>query len=326
MSPASRVQAVIAGRAFGCGTATPSLTWFVEGSEKVAEWRVQTSTDEAFVSLLSDTAAPATGPWVPWPGRPLTSRERVHWRMQVRSSSRWSEWCPGVVEAGLLERTDWQAVPIGPADDPGIDAEAPSPLLRTTFRLAGPPRSARLYVTALGLVEASVNGRLVTDDVFAPGWSSYATRLAYDTYDVTALLQPGDNELAGLLGDGWYRGGLGWGKSRHRRHYRDRVALLAQLEVTLEDGARLVVATGPDGWTSSTEAVRSADIYDGCRIDLTAPAVDGQVVVVEPDLASRLFVREGPPVRRTEVRPSVASWGDPVVHDFGQNLSGWVRL
>jgi alpha-L-rhamnosidase len=309
------------------------LLWSVDGSEHVEHYRVQTATDEGFATLLSDTGpVSATGPWVPWPGTPLTSRERVYWRMQVCSESGWSEWCPGVVEAGLLEPTDWQAVPIGPAEDPGIDAEAPSPLLRTTFELAGPARAGRLYVTALGLVEASVNGRPVSDDVFAPGWSSYATRLAYDTYDVTGLLHPGDNELAGLLGDGWYRGGLGWGERRHRRHYGDRVALLAQLEVTLEDGARLVVATGPDGWTASTGAVRSADIYDGCAIDLTLPAVGGQaagegeVVVVEPKLSSRLFVREGPPVRRTEVRPSLTSWGDPEVHDFGQNLAGWVRL
>jgi alpha-L-rhamnosidase len=131
-----------------------------------------------------------------------------------------------------------------------------------------------------------------------------------------------------LLGDGWYRGGLGWGRLRRRRHYGDRVALLAQLEVTLEDSQRVVIATGTSGWTASTGAVRSADIYDGCHLDLgaTAAPVAGPVVVVEPDLPHRLFVREGPPVRRTEVLPSLASWGSPAVHDFGQNLAGWVRL
>ena len=211
----------------------------------------------------------------------------------------------------------WVAAPISPAED-----SLASPRIATTFSLASPPVSATLHVTALGVVDATVNGTPVSDDVLAPGWSAYQHRLAYDSYDVTALLREGDNELAGLLGDGWYRGNLLWGERRHRCHYGDRLALLAQLEVSCADGTDVVVATGPDGWTSTTGAVRSSDLYDGCVTDLTAAEVTGGVTVV--DLVPELFVRQGPPVRRTEVLASKESWDG--IHDFGQNLAGWVRL
>ena len=42
-----------------------------------------------------------------------------------------------------------------------------------------------------------------------------------------------------VLGNGWYRGELGWeGK---RNHYGERLGLLCQLEVTYRDGRREVV-------------------------------------------------------------------------------------
>ena len=53
----------------------------------------------------------------------------------------------------------------------------PAPLLRKEFRLDGPVASARLYVTAHGLYRASINGQPVSDDAFAPGWTTYRHRL-----------------------------------------------------------------------------------------------------------------------------------------------------
>jgi hypothetical protein len=64
----------------------------------------------------------------------------------------------------------------------------------------------------------------------APGWTSYHHRLRYQTYDVTPLLREGENKLEVLLGNGWFRGHLAGGG--RRALYGDRLALLAQLEVT----------------------------------------------------------------------------------------------
>ena len=69
----------------------------------------------------------------------------------------------------------------------------------------------------------------------APGWTSYHHRLRYQTFDVTGLLREGRNAIGAMLGDGWFRGRLGFGGGR-RNIYGDRLALLAQLEIEYADG------------------------------------------------------------------------------------------
>jgi alpha-L-rhamnosidase len=110
-----------------------------------------------------------------------------------------------------------------------------SPLLRREFVVRPGLRRARLYVTALGAYEAQLNGVTVGDHVMAPGWTSYNYRLRYQTFDVTGLLAEGRNALVAILGDGWYRGRLGYHGGR-RNIYGDRLAPLAQLEIEYADG------------------------------------------------------------------------------------------
>lgn len=86
----------------------------------------------------------------------------------------------------------------------------PVPFVRREFDVHPGMSRARLYVTALGVYEAQINGQVVGDQVLAPGWSSYLSRLLYQTFDVTNLLRQGRNALGAILGDGWYRGRLGW--------------------------------------------------------------------------------------------------------------------
>ncbi len=190
--------------------------------------------------------------------------------------------------------------------------------------------SARLSITAHGLYVATLNGSRVGDQQLTPGWTSYQHRLRYQTYDVTALLRPGRNVLEVLLGNGWYRGRLG--VHGQGALYGDRLALLAQLEVTDADGRRHVFAT--DGsWTARDSAVLADDLYDGQRTDLRRATGDDEpggdpVELLDTDLG-RLVAPDGPPVRITEVLPAVTVSRSPagrLLVDFGQNLVGWVRL
>ena len=161
--------------------------------------------------------------------------------------------------------------------------------------MPGAVARARLYATAHGVYTATLNGRRVGDHVLAPGWTSYHHRLRYQTYDVTDLVREGDNELEVLLGNGWFRGRLGWGN--RRAVYGDRLALLAQLEVTTADGAVHVLATD-ETWTARESGVLADDLYDGQRTDLRPRRGDRSdpVEVIEADLR-RLVAPDGPPVR-----------------------------
>ena len=61
------------------------------------------------------------------------------------------------------------------------------PVFEKRFPL-GKINSAKLYVTALGVYEAVLNGKRISDFVLAPGWTSYDHRLQYQEYDVTDML------------------------------------------------------------------------------------------------------------------------------------------
>src|SRR5689334_17805846 len=128
----------------------------------------------------------------------------------------------------------WTATMISPDED-----FAGAPLLRGEVRLDaghGPVSKATLYATARGVFTASINGAPVADDVLSPGWSSYEWRLRYREYDVTDLVRAGQDDAVVLglaLGNGWFRGRLGWGGGR--AYYGSELAGLAQLEIVFED-------------------------------------------------------------------------------------------
>ena len=270
-----------------------------------------------------------------WPGAPLTSRQVAYWRVRVRTDQGWTAWSEAArVEAALLADGDWTARPVFLPSDRGRDGVGPAPLLRREFELPAEPVSARLYVTALGVHRTSVNGRPVGDELLEPGWTSYRDRLLYATHDVTALLRAGRNVLAGSVGDGWFRGNLGW--DRLRDFYGDASALLAQLEVTCADGSTVTVGTD-EQWRGGYGAVRAADLYDGCDVDLreepagwAEPGFDdaGWEPVGTLPLPAGLGQRALPPVRvLQEIEPQVGELPDGTLAvDAGQNLTGWLRL
>ncbi|MCW2810337.1 MAG: ramA [Friedmanniella sp.] len=228
---------------------------------------------------------------------------------------------------------DWSAVLIAPDHD-----FAGAPLLRRQFDLDeghGDVVKAMLHATAHGVFEAYLNGAPVSDDVLSPGWSSYEWRLRYRSYDVTALVEP-TSVLGFGLGNGWYRGRLGW--TGAGSFYGSELGVLAQLEIEFADGHVQRVLTD-DSWRAGPSAVLANDLYDGETIDarlrsqdwLGAGFDDSDWVGVHPlerDLAT-VTPYVGPPVRRRAEIAPVAIWTSPsgrTLVDFGQNLVGWVRL
>jgi alpha-L-rhamnosidase len=311
----------------GLGTATPRLSWIVaEADPAFVQEAYEVELTRAGGEPEVVQVAGRDQVLVPWPAAPLTSRESVRVRVRVSGAGMRSAWSdPATVEAGLLRTEDWTARFISPRELGRLGG--PAPVLQSAFDLPGGVVWARLYATAHGLYEATLNGRRVGDQVLAPGWTSYSHRLRYQTYDVTDLVREGGNDLEVLLGNGWYRGRLGF---RGRRGlYGDRLALLAQLEVTTADGAVHVLSTDT-GWTARESGVLADDLYDGQRTDLrpSSGARSDTVEVVDGDLG-RLVAPDGPPVRVTQTLPATAVFSSPsgaTLVDFGQNLVGWVRL
>ena len=147
------------------------------------------------------------------------------------------------VEAGLLSAADWSASAITPRTT--RDARRRRRLRCFGASSTSPRSIGRLYVTSLGLHRLAVNGRDAATTSRRAG-RPYRHRLTVETYDVTRLLKPGANVLSAVLGDGWYRGRLGWGGLR--AVYGGDVALIAQLEIDPGTERRCVSSRTRPGW------------------------------------------------------------------------------
>ncbi|MBQ6545466.1 MAG: alpha-L-rhamnosidase N-terminal domain-containing protein, partial [Lachnospiraceae bacterium] len=68
------------------------------------------------------------------------------------------------------------------------------PVFRRSFGACGQVVRAYISMTALGIYEAYLNEKRVSDYVLAPGWTSYDHRLQVQEYDVTDLISK-ENDL-----------------------------------------------------------------------------------------------------------------------------------
>ena len=333
----------------GLGERQPRLSWIMESGErgqKQTAYRVQAAS-----SLVGLSTSPADlwdsgqvvsnrSVQIDYQGATLASRQRALWKVTVWDrDGQLVESEPAWFELGLLERADWQAEWIGSQLTGGAFAYVPVPYLRRSFQLGGTVTRARLYISALGLYEASINGQPVGADRLAPGWTDYRKRVNYHTYDVTGLLAPGENVLGALLGDGWYCGHVGW---RERQVYGDRPRLLAQLDATLANGETVTIAS--DGtWLWTTGPILSADLQMGesydARLELPGwnkpgyAATGWRPVVTFDDPGIAIEANRGPAVRtQEELKPVAAPYptsqnlGAPWIFDLGQNMAGHIRL
>jgi alpha-L-rhamnosidase len=277
---------------------------------------------------------------VAYAGPELTSGQRISWQVRVwdgkDQASAWSEL--GFWQMGLLADEDWTAQWISlPPGRPGID-QNPSPFLRRVFTVAKPLARATVYATAWGVYALHLNEQKVGDAHFAPGWTDYAQRLQYQTYDVTALLRDGENAVGAALGDGWYAGYIGWGNKR--AYYGSRLQLLAQIVLEYADGSRETLGTDRQ-WRGATGPILASDMLMGetydARLAMPGWAAIGfdddgwKPVTVEAahDPAVRRVAQGDPPVRVTEeITPVALTQPAPGTYlfDLGQNMVGWVRL
>ncbi len=323
-------------RALGIGESRPRVSWRTTAP---AGW-----TQAAYELRVDDhTYEPVSSPdsvLVPWPAAELRSRQHASVCVRVAGADgSVSPWSPVAdVETGLLRPEDWAARPVGAPwpEDADSDDRVP-PLVRRDFTVRDGLARARLYATAHGLYEVEIDGQRVGDDTMSPGWTSYQHRLRYYTYDVTPLLRLGDNTIGAWLGDGWYRGRMGW-KGGFRNLFGSDLSLIAQLELTYADGSVDVVATDAS-WRAATGPIVRTGNYDGELYDArlerpgwSSPGFDDTgwepVAVGERDPAT-LVAPQGPPVRCTEEVAPVAVLRTPsgaTVLDLGQNLVGRMRI
>lgn len=274
---------------------------------------------------------------VEYQGAELESAQRLYWQVRIwdnqNKATKWSE--PAFWETGLLSPAQWSASWITMENEKEMEGSKPCHYLRKEFPTTKKIKSARIYVSALGLYELYLNGEKVGDELFTPGWTSYNKRIQYQTYDVTNKLKE-RNSLGAILGDGWYRGNIGF--RNQRNYYGDKLALIAQLRITYTDGTNETIGTD-ESWKATTGPLIFSDIYNGetydARLEMpgwTTASFDdsnwGKVTKLDHP-KNILIAPQGVPVRAVEEIEPIEIITTPqgeTVFDMGQNMVGWVRL
>lgn len=325
----------------GLEVVRPRLSWKLSGDQRgVMQAAYQIRLTDRRGDLLWDSGMvrSAESVHVEYGGPELLAKQRYTWRVRVwDSAGRASEWSEAAWwEMGLLCASNWQARWIEPDWEEDPAAFNPSPYLRATFTLREQPVAARVYITAHGLYEASLNGQRVGDAYFTPGYTSYHHRLQYQTYDVGALLRCGENAIGVVLGDGWYRGSISAASARN--FYGQRLGLLLQLVVSYADGSEQVLISD-ENWLATTGPILKSDLKEGevydARLEMPGWGQSGfdasgwrGVRVADYDLANLVTAPE-PLVRRKErfvPRAILTTPAGETVVDMGQNFSGVVQL
>ena len=273
----------------------------------------------------------------------LRSRQHIWWRIRLWDehdlAGEWSE--EAEFEMGLLEADDFHAKWINPELECDTKVHKPASILRKKFHIQekkGNPSGiiqARLYITCHGLYEAWLNGKRVGNFVLTPGSYTYDKRLAYQTYDVTAILNEGENEIQVILGDGWYRSCSGVDGDRNL--YGEDVALYCQLEV---DGKPVCVSD--ETWQAAQDGpirendMQQGEVYDA-RLEKNFPGIYGESsgndtvwhgVKTEDFGTENLVCSNCVPVvekERFEGKLFETPNGETVI-DYDQNLAGYVEF
>ncbi|OBT52801.1 hypothetical protein VE04_06928 [Pseudogymnoascus sp. 24MN13] len=337
---------------FGIGNSRPRLSWSFFYPADADLKSVGSWTQRAYdIEIKAEDAAgsgthhieSSESALVPWPGADLISKEAVIIRVRGYGQEKdditqWSSWASA--EAGLFERERWSALPIASSKKFEAEDVTLRPLRfrkEFTVPLERDILKARLYITAFGVYEAHINGSRVGDHVLAPGWTSYHHRLAYQIFDVTALVKKGQNSIGADVGEGWYGGLIGI-RGGQRFNYGKELALLAQLEITLDNGEVMVKHTD-HSWQCHTSAITNSEIYNGETYDMREeqygwemPGFDSTAwasVKELPFTSASMIASDMAPTRVTEEVKPVSITITPsgkTIFDFGQNVVGFVRI
>ena len=308
----------------GIDTDRPRLFWNCQGGVTQTGYQIIAADDSG--AILWDSGKVESGSMrVQWGGAPVPPRTAVTWRVQLwDEDGKAGDWSKARFETGLPKGEPWAAKWISGDYTPRRKNRYPVDCFRKRFSVSG-VKKARLYITACGLYEARLNGTRVGDFALTPGHTDYRKRVQYQTYDVTGLLKEGENDFTVQLADGWYRGSCGaWGL---RNQYGTQTKLLAQLEVTGQDG--VVTSVYSDGtWQWSNDgSIRFADNQDGEAADARlSPSYGGKARVAEhsviPSASNNVPVTEHETFKPT----LITTPGGKTVLDFGQNIAGYVSF
>lgn len=328
----------------GIDVATPRFTWEISaghnGKQTACRLKVATSPQQlkrGKADVWKSRRVNTDIPRMVYQGPALQAHTRYYWQVEVWSNSRKLTSEIASFETAKLSITDWHdAKWISDTFDKEFRK---APLLRKSISLEEKNiKNARLYVSGVGYYEFFINGAHVSDRKLEPGYTHFDKRVLYSTYDVTSMLQHGENVLAAELGNGWLniQSLSVWEFEKAR--WRMRPRMIAELRITYNDGTVQTIPTDRT-WKTNSGACSFNNLYSGEVYDArlvhkgwTIPGFDDKkwMPAIEVEAPAKILTsQQMPPIRVVrEVKPvSMRKIDDyTYIYDMGENMTGVCRL
>jgi len=327
----------------GIDASCPRLSWKLGGFVGQEAYRIEVATSlkalEKEKDLVWDSGRVDSDQsvLVPYAGAELQGETDYWWRVKVwtdKGESRWSEaamWSTGLAQA------DWQGSWIGINEREKLrkdENRLSARYLRKEFRVRRKVAQAKLYVCGLGAARTTINGVPVSEETFSHPPTLFKRTIYYRTYDVTDLLQKGDNAIAVVLGCGRYQG-LGVKTLRGVSDPR----LLLNLKIRYADGREETIFTDGSWMGTSAGPIIADNEFDGEEYDasihlgmwelpgFTCNSIWKQVDSMKQKGHLLAMPMEDMAVQDIVVPVSVRKVGqDRYIADMGQNMVGYVKI
>ncbi len=290
--------------------------------------------------------------YIPYAGKELKSCDKAYWKVITTVTAKGGKKAKLASEVksfeiSLLNQEDWQAKWIGHEFEDDVlvgKTRLAARYLRKKFALNGEIENARLYVSGMGVYSAYLNGsEIAPDELLKPTLSWYSKRVYFNTYDVTEMLNSGDNAIGVILEGGRYTS-IRYNEANPNWDGTDHVfgfgtpRLLLQLEVTYKDGQKETIVSDETWKITNRGPIRTANEWDGETYDENYDLGDWnkagyddnawlQAELVEAP-EGQLSVQPNPNITVMEkLKPiSLFQKGDKWYLDIGQNMVGFIDM
>ena len=209
--------------------------------------------------------------------------------------------------------------------------------------------SAKIDISGLGYYELFINGRRVSNEYFKPAVSDYAERdfsnylyplsdktshtIYYNTYDISKYFIKGENSIAIMLGNGFYRQTkrLAEGETK----FGDELLLRFEIKLVEDNNVCVISSDGTElafaGFIEENNLF-FGEIHDYANFDFdvftgNVKGIVEKTYVVNAPKAKILKQKCPNDVVRARIIPKVVKrTGDRVIYDVGKNITGFVSL
>ena len=270
-------------------TAQPRFSWQYESTENNVvqqDYRIIVATTaenaQKGIGDLWDSGVTTSNQmlYIPYAGKALQSRNKAYWKVitTVTANGKKAKVESEVksFEISLLNQDDWQAKWIGHEFEDDVlvgHTRVAARYLRKDFGLKDDINEARLYVSGMGVYSTYLNGQeIAPEELLKPTLSWYSKRVYFNTYDVTEMLNNGDNAIGIILEGGRYTSirynaeNPNWDGTDHVFGF-GTPRLLLQLEVIYKDGQKETIISDETWKITNQGPIRTANEWDGETYD-----------------------------------------------------------